>query len=62
MSDMNYFVARMLIEERMREANQQHTAREANRGEQPSPTQTPARKARRYSRLWSLVHVRQAHS
>ena len=62
MSDMNYFVARMLIEERMREANQQHLAREADRPEKPSVAATPARKARRHSRLWSLVHVRQTAS
>lgn len=62
MSDMNYFVARMLVEERMREANQLHRAREARRGDQPATVASPARKPRRLPRLWSLVHLRQAHS
>jgi hypothetical protein len=57
-----YFVARQLIEDRMRDASQQRLAREFNRREQPSTAATPVRKARRHSRLWSLVHVRQAHS
>ncbi len=62
MSGMEYFLARAIIEDRMREANQQHLASEVHRREQPSPAATPVRKARRHSRLWSLVHVRHAHS
>ena len=61
-SPMEYLLARAIIEDRMREANQQHLAREVNRREQPSPAATPVQKARRHSRLWRLVHVRQAHS
>lgn len=62
MSDMNYFVARMLIEERMREANQQELARDVRHSKRPAPAATPVPKARRHSRLWSLVHVRQTAS
>ena len=57
-----YLVAQQLIEDRIREANQQRLAREVNRPEQTDPTATPVRKARRHSRLWSLVHLPQAHS
>lgn len=62
MSDMNYFVARMLVEERMREANQQNLARGVNRREQPATAAPAVRKTRRHPRLWRLVHLRQAHS
>jgi hypothetical protein len=57
-----YFVARQLIEDRMRDASQQRLAREFHRPEKPSPAAAPARKPRRLSRLWTLVHVPQAHS
>jgi len=62
MYPLESLLARALIQDRMREANQQHLAREVDRREQPSPAATPARKARRHSRFWSLIHVRQAHS
>jgi len=62
MSDMNYFIARMLVEERMREASQQHRAREARRGEQPATAAPAVRKTRRHPRLWRLVHLRQAQT
>ena len=62
MSGTEYFLARMLIEDRMREANQRHLAREVNRREQPSPAASPVRKVRGHSRLWRLVHVRHAAS
>jgi len=61
MSGMEYFLAKAIIEDRMREVNQQHLAREVNRREQPSAA-TPLQEPRRRSRLWSLVHLRQAHS
>ena len=53
-------LARLAIEDRIREANQQRLAREFQRREQP-PT-TAVRKPRRHSRLWSLVHPHQAYS
>jgi hypothetical protein len=55
-------LARLFIEDRAREANQQYLAREVHRREQVSPAATPVRKVRSHSRLWNLVHVRQAHS
>jgi homoserine kinase len=57
-----YLLARMVMEDRIREANRQRLAREFARREQPSTAPTAVPKARRRSRLWSLVHVRQAHS
>ena len=51
--------ARLVIEDRIREANQQRLAREFQRREQPP---TAVRKPRRHSRLWSLVHPHQAYS
>ena len=62
MSGMEYFLAKAIIEDRMREVNQQHLAREVNRREQPSTDPGAVRRPRRRSRLWSLVHLRQAHS
>lgn len=60
-SPMEYLLARAIIEQRMREVNQQHLAREARGSEERSPAATPVRKARHFSRFWSLVHVRHAH-
>ena len=57
---MEYFLARAVIEQRMRDWNQEHLASEVRRSEQPSPAATPVTKARRHSWLWSLVHVRHA--
>jgi hypothetical protein len=62
MSHIDYFLARALMEDRMREANQHHLAREVRRREQPSSAATPVPKVRRRSRVWGLVHLRQAHS
>jgi hypothetical protein len=61
-SPMEYLLARALIEERMREVNHRHLAREARQGEPPSPAATPVKRARRHSRVWSLVHLRRATS
>lgn len=61
-SPMEYLLARALVEERMREANQRHLARSARRSEQPTPAATPVKKTRRHSRVWGLVHVRRATS
>ena len=55
-------LARLVIEDRIREANQQRLAREFHRREQPSTAPTAVREPRRHSRLWSLVHPRQAYS
>jgi len=60
---LEYLVARALIEDRMREASQQHQAREARRGEQPATTAPAAvRKPRRLPRLWGLVHLHHNYS
>ena len=59
---LEYLVARALIEDRMREASQQHRAREARRGEQPATAAPAVRKTRRHPRLWRLVHLRQAQT
>jgi hypothetical protein len=62
MYPMEHLLARAIIEDRMREVSQQHQARDARQGEQPATAAPAVRKLRRRSRLWSLVHVRQAHS
>jgi hypothetical protein len=62
MYSLESILARAVIEDRIREANQQHLAREFNRREQPATAAPAVRTARRRSRLWGLVHVRRAHS
>ena len=62
MYSLESILARAVLEDRIREANQQHLAHEINRRVQPSPSATPVRKVRRRFRLRSLVHVRRAHS
>ena len=55
-------LAQMLIEDRIREANQRRLARESQRRQQPSTARTPVQEPWRHSRLWSLVHIRRAYS
>lgn len=55
-------IARATIEDRIREANHQRLVRECQRREQPSTARTPVQEPRHHSRLWSLVHFRQAYS
>ena len=55
-------LARVIIDERIREASHRRLAREFQRRERPSTTSSAVQKPRRPSRLWSLVHVRQAYS
>jgi hypothetical protein len=55
-------LAALVVEDRIREANRQHLARALQRREQPSPTRTAVQQPRNHSRLWSLVHFRQAYS
>jgi hypothetical protein len=62
MYPLEYLLARALIDDHMREASQQHQAREARRGEQRSTAATPERKPRRHPRLWRLVHLRHSYS
>jgi hypothetical protein len=62
MSMNDYFLARMIIEDRMREANQLHLAREVRRSGKRSPAAPAARKPRRLPRLWRLVHLRHTYS
>jgi hypothetical protein len=65
MYPMETNLARLVIEDRIRDANQQRLAREFLRREQPSAASTastPVREPRRHSRLWSLVHPGQAYS
>jgi len=57
-------LARLAIEDRLRDADQQRLARQFRR-ERPSSASTPStavREPRRHSRLWSLVHPGQAYS
>jgi hypothetical protein len=55
-------LARLTIEDRLREANRQRLAHEFTRPERASTPRTAAQKPRQHSRLWSLVHFRQAYS
>ena len=56
-------LARLAIEDRLRDADQQRLARQFRR-ERPSAAtpSTAVREPRRHSRLWSLVHPGQAYS
>ena len=57
-------LARLAIEDRLRDADQQRLARQFRR-ERPSTASicsTAVREPRRHSRLWSLVHPGQAYS
>lgn len=62
MYSLESILARAVMEDRIREVNQQHLAREVQRRERPSTTAPAVRRVRRLSRLWSLVHVRQTVS
>jgi hypothetical protein len=55
-------LARLAIEDRLRDADQQRLARQFRR-ERPSAAtpSTSVREPRRHSRLWSLVHSGQAY-
>ena len=55
-------LAQAIMTDRIREANHQRLARELQRRDRPSTVRTAAEDAPRHSRLWSLVHFRQAYS
>ncbi len=55
-------LARITIEDRLREANHQRLARELRRREPASIARAARQTPQRHSRLWSLVHFRQAYS
>jgi hypothetical protein len=54
-------LARALVEDRLREANQRRRFHEARRRELPAAVTPRVRKTTRRVRIWSLVHVRHAH-
>ena len=62
MYSLGSILARAVMEDRIREAKQHHLAREGNRREQPATAAPAVRTTRRRSRLWGLIHARQAHS
>jgi predicted NAD-dependent protein-ADP-ribosyltransferase YbiA (DUF1768 family) len=62
MYSLEYILARAVMEDRIREANQHRLARAVTRQEQPTTAAPAGRTVRRLSRVWSLVHLRQAHS
>jgi hypothetical protein len=60
-------LARVVIEERIREANHQRLAREFLRSGRPSTARTAAQVPQRHSRqrrsrLWNLAHIRHAYN
>jgi hypothetical protein len=55
-------LARAIVADRIREANQRGLGRELKRREQPSPAATAVQTPRRPSRLWKLAHLRQAYT
>lgn len=55
-------LARVTIEDRIREANHQRLARECQRRDRPSTARTAAQEPRHYPRFWSLVHLRRAYT
>lgn len=55
-------LARVVIEERVREANHQRLACEFRRSGRPSTARTAVQAPRRHSRLWNLAHIRQAYN
>jgi hypothetical protein len=57
-----YEVVRAMMDERIRQAEHQRQARGLRRREASSPARSAARVPRRHSRLWALVHPRQAYS
>lgn len=61
-SPMEYLLARALVEQRMREADQRRLANESRRSQQSSAATPQVKKTRRHSRAWGLVHVRRAAS
>jgi hypothetical protein len=55
-------LAREIVGDRIREANHQRLVRELRRPERASTARTATHTPQRHSRLWSLVHLRQAYS
>ncbi|HET6938189.1 MAG TPA: hypothetical protein VFI19_06280 [Nocardioides sp.] len=55
-------LTREIIGDRIREANQHRLVRECRRPERAATARTVTRTPQRHSRLWSLVHFRQAYS
>jgi hypothetical protein len=55
-------LARVIVEDRIREANRQHLARQFRRPARSSTARTVVQTPQRHSRLWSLVHFGHAYS
>jgi hypothetical protein len=54
-------LTREIIGDRIREANQDRLVRECRRREPASTPRTATEPRQRHSRLWSVVHFRQAY-
>lgn len=55
-------LARTIVQDRVREAEHDRLVRECRPAERAVTARTAARSPRRHSRVWSLVHFRQAYS
>jgi hypothetical protein len=53
-------LARLTVEDRIRQANRQRLVRAARSPKQPSAARSTEQPRRRHPRLWSLVHFRHA--
>jgi hypothetical protein len=58
---MDTTFARLLVEDRIREANHQRLVHRVQRREQPSAAEATATETRRHRRRWSLVHLHRAY-
>jgi hypothetical protein len=57
-----FATARLIIDDRVREAQHRSMVSELRRSERPEPARAASRPPERHSRLWTLVHLRHAYS
>lgn len=55
-------LARVIMADRIREANNQHLVREVQRRERPSTAPSATKELQRRSRGWTLVHFHRAYN
>ena len=55
-------LARVIIADRIREANHTYLVDQLKRRKQPATAHTAGKAAARHSRLWSVVHLRHSYS